>query len=331
MNELCASLLFFRKTGIPRLFAFRGATRSTGGKVTGQDRHPHPARTALQVALTDSLGGLTADQVAVAACVFATSPRQADPGPWLAQKWWGHREGVAIYPASVMKLFVLAGLAAFRADGRMAPDAEDDRAAAAMIRISSNEATAYLMGRLSGAEDGSSLDETALDQWCQQRAKLQDWYLDQNRREYAGLSLLHATYQDSPYGRAFQARRAGNANRLSGLAAAALLHDIVRGAAPGSAWMLDLLQRDFQRQPGYFDPEGDQVTGFLAQGLPAQVQTWSKAGHTSTTRHDILFGENPDGSAFLLSVMTEGAWTARNGSFLPAFAREFHSRAFPKP
>ena len=298
--------------------------------MTGQDRYPHPARTALQAALTGSLGGLTADQVAVAACVFVASPRLSDPGPWLAQKWWGHRDGVAIYPASVMKLFVLAGLAAFRAKGQMAPDAEDDRAAAAMIRMSSNEATAYLMGRMTGAEDGCCLDETALAQWCQQRALLQDWYLGQDRREYAGLSLLHATYHDSPYGRAFQARGTSNANRLSALAAATLLHDIIRGAVPGSKGMRDLLQRDFQRQPGYFDPDGDQVRGFLAEGLPAQVRTWSKAGHTSTTRHDLLFGENPGGSAFLLSVMTEGAWTARNGSFLPAFAREFHARAFPK-
>lgn len=288
-----------------------------------------PAAAALRLALEEADGALRADQVSLVACKFPHGLRKADPGPLMMQQWWGHRAQEMVYPASIMKVFVLVALASFREQGRVSADPEDDRAAAAMIRTSSNEATAYLIGRLTGAEDGCDLDEPALMDWCLKRAALQDWYLEQHRPEFAGLQLLHATYQDSPYGRAFQARRPGNANRLSALASAALLHDIARGALPGSDWMMDLLQRDFQRRPDYFDPEGDQVIGFLSEGLPKATSVWSKAGHTSTTRHDLVYGENPDGSAFLLSVMTEGPWTSRNKTFLPRLARRFHSLAYP--
>ncbi len=295
--------------------------------MSAQDKHPHPAGKALQLALQGTGGDLGLQQVAVAACLFPVSLRHRDPGPWAPHIWWGHREKALIYPASVMKLFVLAGLAAFRAQGRLTDHPEDDRAAAAMIRISSNDATAYLMGRLTGAEDGACLGETALDHWCQQRGAVQDLFLKQGRAEFDGLQLLHATYQDSPYGRAFQARRDGNTNRLSALASAVLLYDIARGAVAGGGWMMDLLQRDFQRHAEYCDQEGDQVRGFLAEGLPADTRVWSKAGHTSTTRHDLVYAENADGTAFILSVMTEGEWTSRQGTFLPGLARAFHTHA----
>ena len=270
-------------------------------------------------------GLLRLDEVAVVACYYPRSPRHCDPGSWAAQPIFTHRANELIYPASVMKLFVLAALADARATGRMEPSAEDDRAAGAMIRESSNEATVYVMGRLTGAEDGGPLPPAALADWCRRRAALQDWFRATGRPEYLPLRLMHATYQDSPYGRAFDARRADSGNAISANAGAALIHDIARGALAGSGWMMGLLDRAFQRESGFHEPEGDQVRGFLAEGLPGAVKVWSKAGHTSKTRHDLLFGESPDGSAFVLSVMTEGTWTSGHGSFLPAFARHFHA------
>ena len=283
------------------------------------------AEGALHLALQDCGGALDIKNVAMVACYYPVTPQRRDPGPWAMQACWGHRADALVYPASVMKLFVLAALAEFRARGRIDTTREDDRAAAAMIRESSNEATAYLMGRLTGAEDGAPLPPQALHEWIARRSGLQDWYRATGRPEYQGLRLLHATYQDSPYGRAFDARVDGNGNVLSAEAGAALMHDIARGAMQGSAWMMGLLDRTFQRLPGYDNAEADQVRGFLAEGLPADVQVWSKAGHTSKTRHDLLFAEKPDGSAFILSVMTEGKWSADHDRFLPALARHFYA------
>lgn len=288
----------------------------------------HPAARALDQALADCGGALLAKDVAVSACCFPEPLGTRDPGPWLEQPVWGHRDDQPFYPASVMKAFLLAAIAAFAKAGHFTISAEDERAAAAMIRLSSNEATAYLMGRISGAFDGPPLEPEALQAWCRQRTVVQDWYRAMGRTEFAGLQLLHATYQDSPYGRAFQARMPGTANRVSARAAAALMHDIARGALAERDWMMALLNRSFQRAPDYADAEGDQVRGFLTQGLPAEVRVWSKAGHTSKTRHDLLYGECPDGRSFVLSVMSDGGWTSSGEVFLPAFARHFYRHAF---
>lgn len=288
----------------------------------------HPAARALEAALLSCEGALSASDVAVSACLYPATPHHADPRLWPLEARWGHNDTRLIYPASVMKLFVLSAMAGLRDEGRFEISPEDARAAEAMIRLSSNEATAYLMGRLSGAFDGPELDADALAVWLGKRAVVQDWFLARNHAAFAGLQLLHATYHDSPYGCAFQARSHGNGNRITARAGAALMHDIIRGAMAGRDWMLDLLDRDFQRVPGYCDVEGDQVRGFLTEGLPSDVKVWSKAGHTSQTRHDLLYGACPDGRAFVLSVMTEGAWSSANQTFLPSFARHFHQFAF---
>ncbi len=277
------------------------------------------------LALAD--GAIGQNGIAVAACIYPVSLRTVDPGAWERQRPWTHRADVPIYPASVMKLFLLAVLADLRAKGWLGADAEDDRAARAMIRESSNEATAYLMGRVTGAFDGDCLGSAALEDWLKRRTLVQDWFRSTGTADYAGVQLLHATYQDSPYGRAQQARTPANANRLTAAAGARLIHDIARGASAGSAWMMDLLDREFQRHPNFNDPEGDQVRGFLTEGLPASVRVWSKAGHTSQTRHDLLYAEAPEGLAYVLSVMTEGRWSSANETFLPAFARAFHDAA----
>ncbi len=288
----------------------------------------HPAQRALADALASTGGMLDESQVGVAACIYDATLRSRDPGPFLQSPWYGHQADKPVYPASVVKLFFLDALAAFREMGTIAEDEEDDRAAAQMMAISSNEATVYLVGRLTGADDGACLQGKALEDWCTARHRVQKWYDSQNRVEFAGINVLHGTYEDSPYGRAKQIRNGQNGNLLTPLAGAALLHDIARGVRPRSKWMMELMNREFQRHPNDAEPEGDQVRGFLVEGLPPEVMTWSKGGHTSWTRHDLVYGETPEGKSFVLFVMCDSKWAANDKSFLPAFAKRFHEYAF---
>lgn len=64
-----------------------------------------------------------------------------------------------------------AALAGLQAEGRLPITAEDERAAAAMIRLSSNEATACLMGRVSrGACDTTAFKDRSLTRcWTRRR------------------------------------------------------------------------------------------------------------------------------------------------------------------
>lgn len=285
------------------------------------------AEAGLQALLQAAAGAFGAEQVSVCAMLHDRPLIEADPGPFAAQAQWQHRGSQQIYPASVCKMVYLAALAAFEADGRLVLDDEDHRAVKAMIGISSNDATTYLLGRLTGAFDGPVLDEAALERWVTARHQVQDWLETLNLPALEGVYLIHSTYEDSPYGRARQARQVRPGNQLSAQACAAMLHDILRGALPGRDWMAGHLSRDWQRSAGP-DPEGDQIAGFLTDGIPASFRVWSKAGHTSWTRHDVASFSAPDGRSATLAVMTEGPAAAAHTGTLPAFARAFIAEAF---
>jgi beta-lactamase class A len=232
-----------------------------------------------------------------------------------------HRGAAPIHPASLCKLFFLAAAHAWLEGGRLVADAELDRALAAMIRESSNDATSYVVDRLTGTTSGPELAPAELALWLVRRGAV-------NRHFEAvgpfppGCNLTQKTWADGPYGRERQGRAADphGGNRLTASAVADLLDAIAAGravTAARSAAMLALLERDLdlaRRAPG------DQVEGFLGAGLPAGSRLWSKAGWTSTLRHDAALVALPGGTRFRLVVLTEGRTASADGRALPALA-----------
>jgi hypothetical protein len=65
--------------------------------------------------------------------------------------------------------------------------------------------------------------------------------------------------------------------------------------------MLALLKRDRSTQS---DDEHNQHTKFSGRGLPTTSRLWSKAGWTSTTRHDAAYVELEGGPRFLSVIFT---------------------------
>ena len=91
-------------------------------------------------------------------------------------------------------------------------------------------------------------------------------------------------------------------------ATARLLADIATGKAINnerSTQMMDLMRRDFT---GTTADKDDQAHGFTALALTGEkyknVKLWSKAGWTSTTRHDAAYIETPGGRKFVLVIFT---------------------------
>jgi beta-lactamase class A len=236
----------------------------------------------------------------------------------------GHRDTVPVYPASTVKLFYLAAFHHWVETGRLQPDSEDLRALAAMIRQSSNDATNYLLARLTDAGPGGVLPPAEMTAWWERRRAVDRWFAGWGRPEFAGLRLWHGTFDEGPYGRERVARAAGG-NLIPPAAAAALMAAIAGGRAISPAAdraMLELLDRGFERDPAALPPGyEDQVRGFLGGGLPDAVRLWSKAGWTSETRHDVVYLETPGGRSCVAAVYTTGAAMARNPRFLPAVGR----------
>jgi len=229
------------------------------------------------------------------------------------------------YPASVVKLVYLIAAEAWLQQDLLQDAPELRRALAAMIQDSSNNATAYVVDRLSGTTGGPELAPAAMETWTQQRQLVNQWLAGLAWPELDGWNACQKTWDDGPYGRerVFYGADNGNRNRLSANGVARLLQGVIASALvspPACARMRPLLYRSLDLQQRAADPD-NQVDGFLGAGLPADAQCWSKAGWMSQARHDAAYIEGEDLPPTLLVVFAEGAACARDGELLPEIAR----------
>src|SRR5258706_10180210 len=160
----------------------------------------------------------------------------------------GHRDTTDFYPASVAKLPLLVAAHAWQEQGRLSPGAELDRALAAMIQESSNDATGYVIDCLTRTSSGPELSPAALARWMSRRRAINRYFRKGPWPRLAGCNLTNKMWADGPYGRDRQALAAGTdgRNRLTAGGVAELLwalarHEVV--SADRSAAMLALLER----------------------------------------------------------------------------------------
>jgi hypothetical protein len=79
------------------------------------------------------------------------------------------------------------------------------------------------------------------------------------------------------------------------------------------------LKRDYTGTNNDGDNQGLGFTGIALKGVEG-ARLWSKAGWTSTTRHDVAYIELPDGRKFVLAVFTSDH--ANEREIIPTVARE---------
>jgi len=82
--------------------------------------------------------------------------------------------------------------------------------------------------------------------------------------------------------------------------------------------MMDLLKRDYTGTSGDSDNQGVGFTGIALKGREG-ARLWSKAGWTSTTRHDVAYIELPEGQKFVLATFTTDHSNERE--IIPTVAR----------
>jgi Beta-lactamase enzyme family len=231
------------------------------------------------------------------------------------------RGEVPIYPASVVKLFYLFAGHDWMEKGKLQETAELRRAMRDMIVDSSNDATHYLVDLLTETTAGPELPNDDMIAWSEKRNAVNRYFAGLG---YTNCNINQKPWGDGPYGRerAFLGRNFENRNALTVNAIALLLRRIVDGSAVSrqrSERMMELLKRDpWKTRPGD-SCEPDQALDFTGIALPKGSRLWSKAGWTSTARHDAAYIELPDGSRFVLVIFTSGHASERN--IIPAIAR----------
>jgi beta-lactamase class A len=225
-----------------------------------------------------------------------------------------------VYPASVVKLFYLVAAHRWLEDKQIEPTPELTRALRDMIVDSSNEATQYVVDVLTHTTGGYELPPKEMEEWQNQRNAVNRYFASLG---YTNINVNQKTFCEDAYGRERVSRgpNGENRNKLTTNATARLMMEIVTGKAANAtrtAAMMELLKRDYSGQSSDPDDQGHGFTGIALQGHH-DFRLWSKAGWTSTTRHDVAYIETPDGAKFVLATFTTNH--ANEREIIPTVAR----------
>ena len=225
-----------------------------------------------------------------------------------------------IYPASVVKLFYFGAVHRWLEDKKIQETDELKRAVRDMIVDSSNEATQYIVDVLTQTTSGFELPPKEMKAWQNKRNAVNRFYAALG---FTNINVNQKTFCEDAYGREKVSRgpNGENRNKLTTDATARLLSEIVTGRAINparSAQMMELLKRDFSGTSKDNDDQGHGFTGLALQGMNG-VKLWSKAGWTSTTRHDAAYIELPNGAKFVLVTFTTDH--ANEREIIPTVAR----------
>jgi len=225
-----------------------------------------------------------------------------------------------VYPASVVKLFYLVAAHRWLEDKKIEQTPELTRAIKDMIVDSSNEATQYVVDVITHTTGGYELPPKEMEEWQYQRNAVNRYF---SSLGYTNINVNQKTFCEDAYGRERVSRgpNGENRNKLTTDATARLLMEIVTGKAVNparTAAMMELLKRDYTGTSSDNDDQGHGFTGIALQGREG-FRLWSKAGWTSTTRHDVAYVEMPDGGKFVLATFTSNHSNDRE--IIPTVAR----------
>jgi len=225
-----------------------------------------------------------------------------------------------IYPASVSKLFYLVAAHRWLEDKKIELTPEMTRALRDMIVDSSNEATQYVVDVITHTTSGYELPSKEMEEWQYKRNAVNRYFTELG---YTNININQKTFCEDAYGRERVSRgpNGENRNKLTTDATARLMMEIATGkvASPArTAQMMELLKRDYNGKTADTDDQGTGFTGMALKGRDG-YRIWSKAGWTSTTRHDVAYIEMPDGGKFVLATFTTDH--SRNREIIPAVAR----------
>lgn len=232
----------------------------------------------------------------------------------------GFRGNERIYPASVVKLFYLAAAHRWLEDKKITATPELNRSLKDMIVDSSNEATQYVLDVITHTTGGYELPPKEMEKWQYQRNAVNRYFTSLG---YTNINVNQKTFCEDAYGRESVSRgpNGANRNKLTTDATARLMMEIVTGKAitvQRSTQMMELLKRDYAGKGNDADDQGHGFTGIALKGVEG-VRLWSKAGWTSTTRHDVAYLEMPEGTKFVLATFTTDH--ANEREIIPTVAR----------
>ena len=195
-----------------------------------------------------------------------------------------YRGSSLFYPASVVKMFYMAYAKELLEKGKIESNPELERAMTDMIKESVNDATGLVLETITGTTGGPALGESDLKVWMRKRQAVNEWLYSLG---YKDINCSQKTWNEGPYGRErqgygpnFELR-----NSLNTDSCARMIFEIVNDkvVTPGRcSEMRELLKRSAGNKD-------DGQSNYFGASLPMGTEFFSKAGWTSTVRHDVAY------------------------------------------
>ncbi|PSB04866.1 hypothetical protein C7B64_01895 [Merismopedia glauca CCAP 1448/3] len=246
----------------------------------------------------------------------------------------GYRQNEPRYPASVVKMFWLVAFYAQKEAGILVEDATSTKQIYNMIKYSDNDDSAFILDKISDAKSQPTLSREKFKVWLQKRLQVNNFF---TKAGYTNLNINQKAYPvyaqnlSSPRGTELQIRQVPNLpqkNLITTNHVARLIYEICftkQAVSPtASEKMCNLLTRDLKPEAWKKQTQGfHPIYGLLGQAFPNSDITFaSKAGGTSTARHDAAFISTKDGQvAYTLAVFGNDSAYSGNGSILPQISR----------
>ena len=251
----------------------------------------------------------------------------------------GYQQEKLRYPASVVKLFWMVYLYAQIEQGILS-EAEFTQYLDAMIKKSDNEASSYIIDKITKTEYKKNLKPEEYKKWQEKRLKLNQYF---QKAGYDKINISQKTFPipslKLPRAKGSDLKLRGNyqkpiRNKISTQQAARLLYEIYKNQSISAIYspkMTDLLTINAEtrnikkddKNPNEFNP----VRGFLSASLPNNIHFKGKAGWTSGVRNDAAIITTPDGkAAYILVIFGEDSSYAYNWKIFPQISRLVFNR-----
>ncbi|MBO8207102.1 serine hydrolase [Prochlorococcus marinus XMU1406] len=232
-----------------------------------------------------------------------------------------------VYPASIVKLVYSLAAYYWVKKGSLFLSDELNDAVSKMLSFSSNNATSFLIDLLTGTTSGPCIEGELWENWKYQRNIINDWLHDLKWEELRGINCCQKTWDDGPFGREkeFYGHDNKNRNAMNSDSAARVLEEIMIhiNYKKNDLNLRSFLKRNLNKVVLTNDSL-NQIDGFLGEGLPENINLWSKAGLMSEVRHDSAWWTNSQSLHTLLVVFCNGEKYAKDTSFLPLIAKEVY-------
>ena len=245
----------------------------------------------------------------------------------------GYQSQELRYPASVSKLFWMAGFYGAVEQGLIDNESNFHQDLRLMMQKSHNDSASKILDAITDSKSGGKLEGKELKNWLEKRKSVNEFF---QKAGYQRLIVSTKNYpryspsQTGPVGRDRQLRKQDGKflrNLISTDHAARLMYEIYTRQAVSrkySTRMAYLLTRDLKPEAWQNDPYNG-IKGFIGESLPANIYFGSKVGFTTKHRMDVAFVRTLDDKAiYILAIFAEDPAYAQDEEIFPQLSRHVY-------